>query len=460
MPSRELLRRLYWVAALAFLPTLLLQYVGEEAVTVIVAQEMRASGDVVIPTMYGISYGRPGLFAWLTLPIAELVGQGRILIAARIVTIAATVLTGLTLAWLISKIFKDELLAAFAAAIYLSGDTLIYRGWLAYADPLFAFLTFAAMACLWVATEERLHGLLLLGVLALIGSFLAKTVTGYVFYGLFGAVLAWRHPNRQYLFGPVPLLLHLCALAFPLVWDRLIAAHSVMGTVGQQLAFHFNYFETPDLLDYIRHVVWFPFRTIWYLLPASAIALYCLVRSRWMAVAELRQGPIGIAAWGLALNLLPYWLAPGGGTRYLMPIYPLIALVMAQVIMRAGEWFANLTVKALMATIAIAYVATLVGFPLHQHLVRGSYADAAREILARVDDRPIYASDTSSVGASIVANLNIMRAPQPPLRLPPPGWTSGFVLVDEPDPAMGQIAGRITVGGSLRYLLCRGPACG
>ena len=79
--------------------------------------------------------------------------------------------------------------------------------------------------------------------------------------------------------------------------------------------------------------------------------------------------------------------------------------------------------------------------------------------LAQVGDQPLYASDTSSVGASIVANLNIMRAPQPPLRLPPPGWTSGYVLVDAPDPAVGQVAAQVTVGGSVRYLLCRGTAC-
>ena len=79
------------------------------------------------------------------------------------------------------------------------------RGWLAYADPLFAFFTFGAMACLWVATSERRVGLLALAALALVCAFLAKVLTAYVFYGVFGLVLLWRHRSHwsDTLFGGI-----------------------------------------------------------------------------------------------------------------------------------------------------------------------------------------------------------------------------------------------------------------
>src|SRR5271166_4861306 len=107
---------------------------------------MWASRDFVVTTLYGQNYGRPGLYSWIMLPVTWILGWSNILIAARLITIAATILTGLTLAWLVRRIFKDNLIAAFAAAVYLSGDILIYRGSLAYVDPLFSLLAFVAMS--------------------------------------------------------------------------------------------------------------------------------------------------------------------------------------------------------------------------------------------------------------------------------------------------------------------------
>lgn len=58
--------------------------------------------------------------------------------------LAATVGTGLTLAWLANELYRDVAFAAFAALIYLTlADVFFYRGWLAYVDPLFAFFVFA-----------------------------------------------------------------------------------------------------------------------------------------------------------------------------------------------------------------------------------------------------------------------------------------------------------------------------
>jgi 4-amino-4-deoxy-L-arabinose transferase-like glycosyltransferase len=162
-------------------------------------------------------------------------GEQYILIAARLITASATLLTGLTLAWLIRRIFKDPLFAAFGAAVFLSGDMLLWRGWLAYSDPTFSFFTFGAMACLWVAAEERRLALLALAALGLIGSFLTKIPTGYVYYGVLAAVLIWQHPNRKFLFTPWSISIHLIAVAFPIIWNYAITADSVFPTVWGQV---------------------------------------------------------------------------------------------------------------------------------------------------------------------------------------------------------------------------------
>jgi hypothetical protein len=137
---------------------------------------------------------------------------------------------------------------------------------------------------------------------------------------------------------------------------------------------------------------------------------------------------------------------------------------MAFVVLRSGIRTQGIAAKALIATAGIAYVASLVGFPLYERYFRGSYADAARMVLDRIGDAPIYGTDFSSLGLSIVANLNVLRAPKPPVGFPPQDFASGYVLAREPDQGIGPVAlafavGRNAKGGRTRYRLCRGAAC-
>jgi 4-amino-4-deoxy-L-arabinose transferase-like glycosyltransferase len=454
---------IFWAGAASFVPLLFLQYIGEEPFYPIVAQEMWAKKEFIITTLYGQNFGRPGLYSWLILLLTGILGEQNILIAARLITISSTLLIGLTLAWLIRKIFDDRLLAAFAAAVFLSGDVLIYRGWLAYSDPFFSLLTFAAMACLWVATEEGRRDLLVFAAFCLICSFLAKALTGYVFYGVLGLVLLWRHENRRFLLTPSSIFTHLGAVAFPFAWNYGIVGNSVFGHMTHDVLYQMKSADVPNIAGYVALFVKYPFRTIWYLLPTSAIALYCLA-SRRISSAVLRRNAVLIALLTVAVNILPYWLAPASGTRYLMPLYPLIALLMAYIVLNSGKFIINLCAKTLIGTICVAYVMALVGFPLYEHYVRGSYNHAAQAIIARAGSLPIFATDFTSVGLDIVATLNALRAPKSPITIPPPGFESGFVLTAKPDSSIGQVdmtfaLGRNPDGRRTRYLLCRGEAC-
>ena len=453
---------IFWVGAASFVPLLFLQYVGEEGVYPIAAQEMRASGEFVRATMYGNPLGRPGLFAWLIAALTDVLGDRQVLVAARLIAAASTVLLGLTLAWLVRRLFNDRLLAAFAAAIFLSGDTLLQRGWHAYVDPLFALITFAAIACLWVATQERRRDFLLLAALALAGSFLAKALTGYVFYGAFGLILLWRHRNRGFLFTPWSLVLHAAALAFPLVWDYA-AGDAVFWAMLGQIAYNASTDSPRSVTAFAGLFVLYPLRTFVFLAPTSAVVVYALV-SRRLPPAAFRENTVLIALAAAAINLLPYWFTPASSPRYLLPIYPLFALVMAYAVLKSGKFIIDLDVKALIATVAIAWVAALIGFPAYEHAFRGSYDRAAEAIIAHADGAPIFTTDDSAIGLSITADINARRAPAAPVTRPPPDFASGLVLSTHPDPALGTIdmtfaVGRDPDGRRTRYLLCRGDAC-
>ena len=453
---------IFWIGAGSFVPLLFLQYVGEEGVYAIATQEMHTTGDLLHPTLYGQPFGRPGLYCWLILPLIRVLGQQHVLIAARLIAISSTLLIGLTLAWLVCRIFNDRMLAAFAAATFLSGDVLLYRGWLAYVDPLFSFLTFGAMSALWVAIEERRRALLFLAVLGVIGSFLAKALTGYIFYGVFALVLVWRHGNRRFLFSPWSITLHGVAVAFPFVWSAIVG-DSVVWAMLDQVLYNAKHDSTFDAAEFAKLLVAFPFRTFLYLLPTSAVVLYGLL-SKEIAPSEFRQNSVLIALLAAVINVLPYWLAPASSPRYLMPIYPFVALAMAYAVLNGGHLISDLCVKALIATVGIAYVAALVGFPAYERRFRGSYDRAAQAIIARVGNLPIFATDDTSIGLSIVADINTRRSPAPPVTRPPPGFVSGVVLASRPDPAIGRVEmtftlGRDTDGTRTRYLLCRGDGC-
>jgi 4-amino-4-deoxy-L-arabinose transferase-like glycosyltransferase len=452
--------KIFWLAAASFTPMLFLQYEGEEPFFTIIAQEMWASRDFTHITHLGNEYPRPGLFPWLIIALTTGLGWENILIAARVIAVTSTILTGLTIAWLAIRISKDRLTAAFAAAIFLSGDVLLYRGWLAYSDPVFALFTFGAMACLWVATEERRNGLLVLAALALVGAFLSKVPTTYVFYGTLGLVLLWRHENRFFLFRPVSLAIHAAAIAFPLVWSYGIVGNSYFdAAIGNLL---FTTLHPPSWGEYVTDFITFPFSVAMHLLPASALAIYAIY-SRQFELSQ-RHRSIDIAIWTALLSLIPYWLSPYGSTRYLLPTFPFFALVMAHCIVRSEKSLSNVMARLLVANIAIGLIGSLVAIPLYQRYVRGNYAELARMILMHVGEQPIYANDVTAVGLSLVANLNTLRPSRSPITSPPPNFSSGYVLVHNLDPNLGEInltisVGRNADGKRTRYLLCRGPAC-
>lgn len=454
---------IFWAAAGSFVPLLFLQQVGEEPIWPIMAREMWATKDFVVTTLYGLSYGRPGLYSWLILLPTAILGDQHALIAARLIAASSTVLIGLTLAWLVRKLFDDRLLAAFAAAVFLSGDTLLQRGWIAYADPTFSFFTFAAMACLWVAVEQRRRSLLLLAALCLVGSFLAKVLTGYLFYAVLGLVLLWRHRNRGFLLSPWSIAIHAAALAFPVVWNYAIAGDTVFLPAVMKITDLARNQDAQSIATYLELFVAYPFRVLWYLMPVSAIALYSVV-SRKIPLAALRENAVVIAAATVAVGLLPYWLVPGSSARYLMPLYPLCALVLAYVILQSGRFVIDLAAKALIATVGLAYVMALVGYPLYEHYFRGNYDRAAAAIVVRAGGFPVYVKDDTSVGLCIAESLDAQRGARPLVTAPPPGFQSGFVLTAAPDSGIGPVdttltLGRDTGGKRTRYLLCRGDAC-
>ena len=448
---------LYAAAALSLFTTLTLPYVGEEAVYTITSLEMRLNHDYFVTTLYGANYGRPPFFNWLIIPLAEMMGWDRMLLAARLVAAAATVATGLVLAWLTQNLTRNSALAALSALVFLSGDALFYRGWLAYSDPVFTLCIFGAIACLWVSVLRRQGVLLWFAAALLACGFLTKEQTAYLFYGVAFAALLLQRDARRYLLGVNSVLAHAAAIAAVVVWNAILThgmQNITAGVIAQKLM-------TVELGDYLNQLWSFPLETVLRFMPASLVAIYYVWRQRTAPVTEGAdaQFPWRVLLAMLIVNYLPYWLGPKTHIRYIMPLYPLVSLLLAAVIWRCGERPVAIAVRWLVVVVVLRYVIGLWGFPWYQQNYRGDYAGTAAQIAEVTRGFPLYATDVSATGLSVTAQLDTLRYPQPYLRWPPSGWNSGFVLSYAPDAELGQVKASYRLGGNTLYLLCRGDAC-
>lgn len=456
-----LLRRdglLLAVVALTAFGPLAFHYVGEEGILTITSIEMWQRGNWLRLWMYG-GDAMHGVFAnWLVIPVADVLGWQYVLPVARAVMVLSTLATGLAVYGLLRRLGRDSAFALLAALVYLTfADILIYRGWLAYRDPLFGLLVFAAIAALWIGARES-RGLWFAGAAVLaFAAFLTKGLTAYVFLASAALVLLLRDTRRA-LLRPLTLLIGVIALALPLLWLYGVQSGDAQATrFAGEIA---GKLVPPDLGAWLLKLLAYPLETLLRLLPASGVALYVWLKRPAAGTAFERGSVVWVAAMMALLGFLPYWLAPHSHFRYLLPIVPLAAMVCAELILQGGERVGLVARRLMWVMVAVKLLFVAVLFPVYQAKYRGeNYAVAAQDIVERTRGQPLYTVNVSASGLSVVSNIDVMRLPLPALTWVPAQWQDGFVIAYEPDPQLGAIAAQYRLGGDEMYLLCRGTAC-
>lgn len=454
----------YWllfaIAALSFLPTLFFYYVGEEGIFPMVSQEMWERGSWLKQYLYGGDLQHNPLFNWLIMPLSALFGWEHVLTVTRVLAVSSTLITALTLAWMAGHLFQDKTFGIFAALGYLTmADVLLYHGWLSYVDPNYAMFIFVAIATLWVGVREQRITLLVLSGVLLTCAFLSKALTAYIFYGGVLFVLLFNAQQRRFLLHWRTLPVLLLTYAGPLIWYASIPDGMAQGRrMFDELTYKF---VKPTFFEYVMRLVSFPIEVLTWLAPLTLLALYLWLRKRnQKETTAIHQLLFISACWMFLLNFLPYWISPRGGMRYLMPLYPLLALVAARIIWQSGEAALTLARKWIVAALVLKFAVALVIFPYYQSHYRGqNYDEAAVDILALTQGQPLYTTNSSAPGLSVTAYLNKRRIPAPVLQYPPAKWSSGFVVALTSDEALGKVYKKYRLGGDDLYLLCRGNAC-
>lgn len=449
---------LLWLAALSFIPALGFYMVGEEGSYTIISMEMWHNHDWLIQTIYGNNLQRPPLITWLTIPVATLIGWSHILIAIRLVTVAATLGMTAWLYWLTRKLFADNAFALFTALTCLSlADLLLYRGWLSYTDPMFGFFIFAAIASLWVGCEDKNRGWLALSIIWISCALLTKAITAYIFYVTALFILFRQPAHRRFLLSPASLLILSATLIVPFVWFASLP--QLGGQSGSMMSEITRKFSEFDSMAYLQRLVLYPLDKLLWLSPAPLLALYLLWRKR-IVLAETRPDHMQTAILIAGLSVLPYWLSPQGGIRYLVPIYPLIALISARLIWRCGHAGQQLALRWFTGLIAFKFLFVLFLFPYYQSHYRGeNYVAIAHKINKETHGYLLYGDDSRSIGLNIIGQLDIDRLPLEPILSPPANWNNGFLLTAKPSDDMSILVEKIVVAKDAIYLFCRGAAC-
>jgi 4-amino-4-deoxy-L-arabinose transferase-like glycosyltransferase len=454
--------RLRWICTLAVLSSLLVlpgYFVGEEAILAVTSMEMRATGDWSRHWLFGTDQLHVVFANWLIVPLSNLFGWNHVLAVSRFIMIASTATAGATVYWLTQRLWGEKALALLAAATYLSFvDTLWYRGWLAYRDPLFAALVFGAIATLWVGAKERKPGWISLSALLIFCAFLTKGVTAYVFYASAGFVMLWRRDERRTLLTAGAIVPVVAAFGAAVVWMQWVMAGRLGGRLSKEIL---DKLQAGGIGDYALSLLIFPADAMLRLMPASLVILYFALRN-WRAVAPLRSDERFVAMAAAALLcVLPYWLAPQSHIRYLAPALPLIAIAFAVVAVQCGGRCMKLLVAGMWLVVGVKFLLVAGAFPAYQAKVRGAnYAEAAADIEKRVGTQPLYTTDVSASGLSVAAYIDMARMPDRPLlRFPPDGWTDGWVMQRSDDTGAGRKVRTYQLAGDQLHLYCRGSAC-
>ncbi len=375
---------LFLLAFLSMLPNIrYFELTLEEPRRAIIAYEMWFAGNLHQPTLFGEPYlSKPPLFNWLAILASHIFGWGELTV--RSLSLTFTILTALLTYVAARAIFTDPTLGRLSALAYVTcADILFHYGWIGEIDATVAFFVLGIIVCQWRAYATHNAGYVILSGLLTGLTFFLKGFPAYAFFGLTMVSLAVFHRRYLDVLRWPFLTASAASLALPLIW---ILFTDAPGAYLERL-FHESFSRVTGsnrLGEFFLHLATYPLLNVKQFLPLSLVVPFVL----WKERPRLRQ-EVKCLLLILGLNYLPYWLSSGSRGRYIIPLFPLLAMVCASVIQNSQERVKRLSLILLTVFIAGRFIYGLIGFPLMMER-RGSVRAIGQEIARKVgEDRSI-----------------------------------------------------------------------
>ncbi len=382
------------------------EFRGEESLRVLVAWEMVKRGEFFQTYFLGEPYfNKPPLFNWLIVVSSGILGWGEE--ALRVISITSTLLTSLLTGYFSYLLTGNIRTALISSLVFVSfADILFWYGWLGEIDATFTLVIFSSILCIYLGFYGR--GLLFTvsGFLTALG-FLLKGLPAYVFFfiTLITCAVFMRKPKvfiSGYLLGGIFL-----SFAIPLLW--LFNTRHPDLYLERLVIESFSRVESSEnTMKFLKHLITYPLLNLKQTLPASLIVLlgFVVYRKGIKLPSELKLlSLIAIA------NYVPYILSAGSRGRYILPLFPMLAVIIGYILSSEERLR-----KVFLFTALTAIVLRLVyGFALEDiQKRRGSVEVVAEDILSVAGEKKI-ACDCVEVKSvclylNLKGNLYVKRA--------------------------------------------------
>ncbi|HEY1376077.1 MAG TPA: glycosyltransferase family 39 protein [Gemmataceae bacterium] len=311
---------------------------GEESRWATVAMEMIRTGDWVVPRQQGEPFlSRPPLGNWLIAVTTLLRGRCDAL-AVRLPSVTAVLLTTVLL-YAYGRTIMGRTGAFAAGLAFASMGEVLQMGRVAESDIVFASLLSAAWV-FWIwgeraawpaaATWAAGYGLTALAALQ-------KGPQAPVYFaGAVGVYLVARGEWRRLLTAAhgVGLLVFAGVIG---AWQvPFLLAEGWEATYRIWLSDSAGRFQQLPPLAVAAHMVTYPIEDLGCTAPWSLL-LFAYLSRRFRRGLGAARPVAGFLAACTVLGFLPCWVSPGGMTRYVIPLYPGLALLAGLVIDRAAN---------------------------------------------------------------------------------------------------------------------------
>jgi 4-amino-4-deoxy-L-arabinose transferase-like glycosyltransferase len=311
---------------------------GEESRRGLIAREMLETGDWIVPRCQGVPlYSRPPLQNWL-IALAGSFRGGVDQFALRFPSDCAILLT-VVLIYGYARTFLSRMGALTAGAAYASMGQVVELGRTGETDALFTLLVSGSLL-VWHALQIRgasPYKTWCLGyLLAALGTLTKGPQAPVYFVGTVGAYLLctrhWRFAfSRAHAagIGTFFLAYGMWQVPFMLKLGAEGAGQMYVNDVGHR-------FLDMSWQLFFTHLAEYPLETLACLLPWSGLLIVWTNRQFRRTLGRAHPHAVFLAV-ALAVAFPTVWLPPGSRPRYLMCLYPCVALLVAIVADRISQ---------------------------------------------------------------------------------------------------------------------------
>lgn len=161
---------------------------------------------------------------------------------------------------------------------------------------------------------------------------------------------------------------------------------------------------------------------------------------------------IGLIAF---LNFIPYWLAPHGHDRYLMPLYGLAAIYFG-VPMFYSEPVRKICGHFFVYCVLMKLLFAAIFYPLYTKHFQPNVQEIADDIMLITADKPLYFLDDTWIGIAAADRINMGRLKNSHVVKPPKNFKEGYVVINYKNVSFGKV---IKSYGGKTFLHCKGSFC-